>query len=1109
MQSTEHRAREPGPTEEQLAFLARAGERLSTSLDLRTTLANLARLSVPTLCDYCVIDLLEEDGHLRRVEAIHVDPAKEHLLAGPPSPRESGPWFAEVGPRLLTCGELLLTPSNDGGPGPRSHPFLPATTLGTISSICAPLVASGRALGVLTLATADSGRRYGPADLAIAQDLARRAALAIDNARQHAAEHHAREVAERAAARTSRLQTLTSSLSAALTPAQVADAVLQQGLVAVDARAAVLALRTQDGGLEVTGSLGVSPGRFSRGARLPEDARGPLAEAVRRKQPLWLESEAALAELGPSAELDPEGPDPPRAVACLPLLLEDRAIGAIAFCFREPRALSHEDRSFLLTLARQSSQAIERARLYEATERARAAAELATSRLVALQRMTAALSDTMSRIKVAETIVDHVRDMLPNCKAIVATVSADGAHLDLVRAIGHTRDTLDRYDSTKLAFASPLTDAVRTQAPLFFDDFEAYRARYPHLVSGAVDEPICIAAVPFVVEDRAIGGLSLRFHRSGQRAIEDNAFILHLARTCTQSLERAYLYEAEKKARAEADVERRRLALLAEASAVLAASLDPAAISEALARVAVPTFASYCIVCSLDEDSTPQFVNALHEDPEKEALLRDMRTRYPFGKDHPITEAARTGKAKLSRVIDDSVHRAIAADAEHLELLRHVDTTSSIVVPLIARGHALGVLSFGVCGARSRYGQADLALAEELGQRAALALDNARLFHEAQEASRVKDEFLGVVSHELRTPLNAILGWARMLRTGAVREGNQPRALESIERNAVHQAKLIDDLLDASRITAGKLRLDPSILELGPVVEAAVHSVTPGATNREITLHTFVDPSSVPIFGDPSRLQQVVWNLLSNAIKFTPKGGRIDVRLARAGDEAVLVVTDSGRGIRAELLPHIFERFRQGDGTLTRASGGLGLGLSIVRHLVEAHGGTVRAESDGPDTGAKFTVKLPLAKPRSIPAQGPPADERRAEKRALAGLSILVVDDEPDAREILSEILDLAGANVKTAADAAEALRILSDFVPDVLVSDLAMPGDDGLSLIRKIRSRTPDRIATVPAIALTAYTRPEDRVRALNAGFQMHVPKPVDPTELVVTIASLRTLLA
>jgi len=318
-----------------------------------------------------------------------------------------------------------------------------------------------------------------------------------------------------------------------------------------------------------------------------------------------------------------------------------------------------------------------------------------------------------------------------------------------------------------------------------------------------------------------------------------------------------------------------------------------------------------------------------------------------------------------------------------------------------------------------------------------------------------------------------------------------------------------DDLLDASRITAGKLRLDASIIELAPVVEAAVHAVTPGATAKDIRIQTAFEEGNVSVWGDASRLQQVVWNLLSNAIKFTSKGGHIEVRLVRIDDEAHLVVSDDGRGIRADLLPHVFERFRQGDGTLTRHSGGLGLGLSIVRHLVEAHGGTVSAESPGSDRGATFIVKLPLAKPKSIPTRETSVGEVVSEGRTLAGLSILIVDDEPDAREILEEVLTLAGARITAAADAAEALSLLLDFTPDVLVSDLAMPEMDGLTLIRKIRSRAPDRVATIPAIALTAYTRAEDRVRALNAGFQLHVPKPVDPTELVMTIASLRTLLA
>jgi signal transduction histidine kinase/ActR/RegA family two-component response regulator len=914
-------SREPGPTEDHVAFLARAGERLASSLDLETTLANLARLAVPLLADGCVIDLLDEEGHLAQVEAAHVDPAKERLLREP-LPPEARIWLTDLGPKLLGRGEPLLTTAGELGQRGSTRPLPPAITLGATSTLSVPLATAGRPLGILTLATADARRRFGPSDVTTAQDLARRAALAIDNAR-----------------------------------------------------------------------------------------------------------------------------------------------------------------------------------LYRTAERARLAAEQATARLIALQRMTAALSEATTRAKIAEVIVQHVRALVPACKAFVAVMSADGESLTTIA--GYPDQVVERYREFPLSSEGPFTECVRTRAAIFIDDPEEFKARYPGLGGEA---PQHIAALPFIAEDRAIGALLLRMPTAASRRTEEErAFILHIARTCAQALERALLYEAERSARAETESERRRLGLLAEASAVLNASLDPAAITDALARVAVPAFASYCIVTALEEDGSPRFLHAVHEDARVEVILREMRERYPFGPRHPITEVARSGRPRIIPRFDDSHLRAFADDETHLELLRKIPTASSLVVPLNARGHTLGVLSFGLASGQFR--PADLSLAEGLAHRAALALDNARLYHEAQEASRVKDEFLGVVSHELRTPLNAILGWARMLRTGAVREGAQPRAMEAIERNATQQARLIDDLLDASRITAGKLRLDVSVAELAPVVDSAVQSVTPGATAKEIRIVTSFDPSAIPVLGDPSRLQQVIWNLLSNAIKFTPKGGRIDVRLARAGDEAIVVVTDNGRGIRPELLPHVFERFRQGDGTLTRHSGGLGLGLSIVRHLVEAHGGTVKAESPGQDMGATFTVRLPLAKPKQLTQADQPAGDPSAPAFMLTGVRVLVVDDEPDAREILEEVLSQAGAEVKTAADAAQALDVLIEFMPDVLVSDLAMPGEDGLKLIRKLRARAPDRVASIPAIALTAYTRPEDRVQTLAAGFQMHVPKPVDPTELVVTIASLRSL--
>jgi signal transduction histidine kinase len=742
----------------------------------------------------------------------------------------------------------------------------------------------------------------------------------------------------------------------------------------------------------------------------------------------------------------------------------------------------------------------------ERLEQAKAAAEQTTARLLALQKMTVALSDATNQIAVAEIIVDHLGLMLPDCRPIVATVSRDREYIECVRDDGP--NTPNFFSDLPLTTRAPITDAIRTKTVIYLNDPEAIQKAYPDLPRLEAEEIGMIMAVPFVVDGQAIGVLAIRFSHTEFRKHEDYDFILHVAHTCTQSLERVRLHEGEKAARGVIDMERRRLGLLAETGAVLNASLDASAITDALAHVVVPHFADFCIVHRRDDDGFPRVENVVHENPEQQALLYRFVEAYPLRSDHAAVEIIKSGKTLFIEQIDEKLIRELTA-TEHqsyVELFHGIAITSIVVVPMISRGETLGLLTFGT--AKNRFQDADVLFAEEIAHRTVMALNNARLYHEAQEANRVKDEFLGVISHELRTPLNAILGWARMLRTGAVREGAQPRALEAIERNASHQARLIDDLLDASRITAGKLRLDATIIELGPVVESAVQSVLPGATAKGIRLQTSCETQRIPVFADASRLQQIIWNLLSNAIKFTSKDGSIDVVVRREGDEAVIRISDNGRGIRPELIPHIFERFRQGDGTLTRNSGGLGLGLSIVRHLVEAHGGTVDGESPGADMGATFFVRLPISKPKTITPPKPIPTVPKHDPRKLTGLGILVVDDEPDAREILEEVLTLAGATIKSAADAAEALRILSDFIPDVIISDLAMPGEDGLSLIRKIRARSPNRVATIPAIALTAYTRTEDRVRALNAGFQLHVPKPVDPTELVATVASLRTVL-
>ena len=385
-----------------------------------------------------------------------------------------------------------------------------------------------------------------------------------------------------------------------------------------------------------------------------------------------------------------------------------------------------------------------------------------------------------------------------------------------------------------------------------------------------------------------------------------------------------------------------------------------------------------------------------------------------------------------------------------------------------------------------------------------LVLEQAARRH-AEEANRMKDEFLATLSHELRTPLNAILGWVQVLRTGKLDVASSSRALETIERNARSQAQLIGDLLDVSRIITGKLRLDFKPVALPRVIDAVLESVKPAADAKDIRLTLSLEPLGSPMLGDSDRLQQVIWNLLSNAIKFTPRGGEVGVRVRGEGPNAVLQVSDSGAGIRADFLPYVFDRFRQADGTLTRTHGGLGLGLSIVRHLVELHGGTVEVGSEGEGRGATFTVRLPLR----TGAAAEPAEERPAQKAwnrpdLLAHLRVLVVEDEADTRELLVMALEQCGAEVLAFGSVPEALEAFDRELPHVLVSDIGVPEEDGYSLIRKIRSREPERGGDVPAAALTAYARSEDRQRALEAGFQTHLAKPVAPSELVAAVARL-----
>lgn len=388
---------------------------------------------------------------------------------------------------------------------------------------------------------------------------------------------------------------------------------------------------------------------------------------------------------------------------------------------------------------------------------------------------------------------------------------------------------------------------------------------------------------------------------------------------------------------------------------------------------------------------------------------------------------------------------------------------------------------------------------------------------EAERANRMKDEFLAILSHELRTPLNAILGWAKLLRTKKFDQATIEKALETIERNAKSQAQLIEDILDVSRILRGKLNLNFRLINLEPVIESALEALRPVADAKSLTLKTSCSPNAGKVQGDTGRLQQIVWNLLSNAIKFTPEGGKVEVRLEAAGDSVQVEVIDTGIGIKPEFLPYVFDRFRQADSTTTRSYGGLGLGLAIVRHLVELHGGKVKADNNPDGVGAKFTVLLPLGKTHGESnggAGGSTAEFETSQGLAsahlptLSSLRVLVVDDDDDTRDFLRTVLEEQGAQVQAVASAASAIVAMEQTWSNILVSDIGMPEADGYELIARVRAMEVRRGLKVPALALTAYARLEERRQALEAGFQMHISKPVEPAQLIAGVAKLAGLL-
>jgi signal transduction histidine kinase/ActR/RegA family two-component response regulator len=556
------------------------------------------------------------------------------------------------------------------------------------------------------------------------------------------------------------------------------------------------------------------------------------------------------------------------------------------------------------------------------------------------------------------------------------------------------------------------------------------------------------------------------------------------------------------------------LQFLTEAGELLGSSLDYHSTLTRLTRLIVPRLADFCVL-RLEGFSVDELPIA-HVDPAKSDLVRQVvrNLESPFGHRAVI----QSGAPLLIESTPPDYWESMTKSPEVLASIQQLGPTSWLVVPFRIKNNVIGTLALGCSDSARHYSPADLLLASDLARRAASAIDNAQLYElsrteraRAEAATRAKDEFVAVVTHELRTPLNVIIGWVRLLRSGSLAPGKKEHALEVIERNADAQSRLVSDLLDISRVLTGKVRIDPAQVDLGSILTLVLEDARHALDSKRLLLHLSLTREDTVLRGDAERLKQVIWNLLLNAIKFTPKGGQVWVSLQRVESDLELTITDSGIGMSPEFLPHVFDSFRQFDSKITRPHAGLGIGLSIAKHLVDLHGGSIDAHSDGAGKGASFFVRLPVSPIISttvgvtkVPATTDSRRQQFTRNSTLAGVNVLIVDDEDDARELLRIILESCNMTVYDAGSAGEALSTVANEQVDVIISDIGMPERDGYSLIRDVRAMPVKDKATIPAIALTAFTRNEDRTRALLEGFNVHMAKPVEPAELLVALADL-----
>ncbi len=1047
--ATQHHPVSPLGVEERLELLAEASRVLAdASLESPAVLERLCALVVPKLGQACGLRLLSEDGlWLHPVGSAHADASVRelyHALISVPQRADEG-----LSALVVRKGESLMLSALPQEVLRRAvaPAFRAAAERFPLSDLLVlPMRARGRVLGTLAVGRGIQMRPFEDSERMLLQEVADRAAVALDVARAYEAERRARQAAEVAADRILRMQRATAALSEAVTPADVAGAVLREAMDALGAEQGLVAVASEEPSwLEILGSRNLPSRALERLSRFPSDAPLPAAEAYRTGTPLWLETPEDFATRYPAPLQRSEMAT--QAVASLPLLSHGRVLGALSLRFSAPRVFTESERAFLRDLMEQTAQALERARLYAAEQHARARTQRAADRTTRLQAVVAELSPALTASRVAEVVVDHGVSAVGARSGGLWLIEPDGAHARLVRAIGHPQEAVERFHRLPLHLDAPLMEALRDGRPVWIEAPEAATRRSPEAreqQGGAPGLTPTLACLPLRAEGRTLGALVLGFTESRRFDADERAFLELLVHPAAEALARARLLEQQQQAQAALREAHQTLSTIIQASPAAIVLMEPDSTVRLWNPAATSIFgwtAEEAIGRSLPtvpEDRREEFQRTLAAVARGESVMGSET--LSVGKDGALIDVAlwasavrpASGEAQCIFVVTDITERKRAEDAQrflaragselasslddeatlervarlavpgwadtcsiHLKdgaesrcvacahvgpfpepasseaIARVLDTgapelrtdpgarpRASLCVPLVVRGQTLGVLALTT--AQRPYDGQDLALAQELARQAALAIDNARLYHEAQQAVRLREEFLSIASHELKTPISALQLQVQSLLAALTRSPTGPtperlrRSLETVDRQVRRQTHLINDLLDVSRISAGRLKLQPEPMELSALAREVADRFEPELARAGSSLKLQLSPEAVGQW-DKLRLDQVVTNLLSNAVKYG-RGNPIQLTTEVVGDRARLSVQDGGIGIAAEDLARLFNRFERA--VSERNYGGFGLGLWIARQIIEAMGGRIEVRSEL-GVGSTFTVELP------------------------------------------------------------------------------------------------------------------------------------------------------